>query len=109
MTFQGLLNTKCNIEVLTKTQNATTRQFVETWAIKYSNIKCRIDGAEGQEFLGQNKEINKATHILFIDNNHKIEMYKNRIKVGSITYNILQVTDAGGHGHHFEIYLERKD
>ena len=108
MSFSGLLNKKCTIEVLTKTQNATTRQVVETWGVAYSNVKCRLDGAEGKEFLGANKQINVATHILFIDNKYKLSIYKNRVKVEGITYNILQLTDGGGQGHHLELYLEYK-
>jgi SPP1 family predicted phage head-tail adaptor len=108
MSFAGLLNKKCTIEVLTKTQNATTRQVVEIWGVAYSNVKCRLDGAESREFLGANKDVTLATHILFIENKYKLSMYKNRVKVDGIIYNILQITDGGGHGHHLELYLEFK-
>jgi hypothetical protein len=50
----------------------------------------------------------KATHTLFIENKYTLNMYTNRIKKDGITYNILQITDGGGHGHHFELALEQK-
>jgi len=108
MTFQGLLNTKCNIEITTKSQDAS-KQMIDAWSVQYANVKCRIDGATGEVFLGENKQVNYATHILFIEKKYNIDMHKNRIKMGSNIYNILQITDGGGHGHHFEIFLEKRN
>lgn len=101
-----LLNTTCTIQQVTRAQNATTRQMVDTWANKYVNVKCRIDGAEGAEFVGANKVVEKATHIIFMPMQYKVTQGNNRIIINGEDYDILQVTNAGGQGHHQEIFVE---
>lgn len=108
MSFEGLLNATVDIQKKTTAQNATSKQLVETWATVYKNVKGRLDQASGQEYQGTVKDIGKATLVLFIPKKYIIDGVNYRIKYGSIIYNIVICSNAGGHFHHWQIYLEEK-
>ena len=107
MSFRGLLNTTCSIQSLTETQNSTTGQKGKTWANVNTGVRCRLDQNTGQEFAAPDSIKSKATHILFMDKKYSMASKGNRIKIGVNAYNILSVQDGGGHGHHFELLLEK--
>jgi SPP1 family predicted phage head-tail adaptor len=109
MSFNGLLNTTCTIQTLTETQDADTGQDIKTWTDTEINVKCRLDNAEGDEIMSDTGEVVKASHTLFLNNPTYINLDEksNRIVIEGISYNILLVKDAGGHGHHTELLLRR--
>jgi SPP1 family predicted phage head-tail adaptor len=105
MSFQNLLNKTCTIKARTVAQHATSGEQVETFAVKYSNVRCRLDEAAGGEYRGATRIVDKATHVLFINFNYNV-IDTDAVVVGTETYNVLLVKDAGGHGHHKELMLE---
>lgn len=109
MSFEGLLNTTCTIQTLTESQDADTGQDIKTWTDTEINVKCRLDNAEGEELMSDTGEVVKASHTLFLDNPVYVTLNEknNRIVVAGNSYNILLVKDAGGHGHHTELLLQR--
>jgi hypothetical protein len=109
MSFQGLLNTSCIIQTLTETQDPDTGQDIKVWVNTEIDVKCRLDNAEGDEIMSDTGEVVKASHTLFLNNPTYINLNEknNRIVVSGNNYNILLVKDAGGHGHHTELLLQR--
>jgi SPP1 family predicted phage head-tail adaptor len=105
MSFQKLLNKTCTIKSRTVAQNATSGEQVETFAVKYSNVRCRLDEAAGGEFRGSTRIVDKATHMLFIPFNYSV-VETDEVVIANNNYNVLLVRDAGGHGHHKELMLE---
>lgn len=106
MSFQGLLNTSCNIQKIINAQDSTTGELEKTWANIYTGVKCRLDQASGQEFASPNSILARATHILFMDKKYTLKEGTYRIVTGGNNYNILLVSDGGGHGHHLELTLQ---
>lgn len=107
MSFNSLLNKICTIQKVTETQDASN-QLVKTWSNKYTGIKCRLDQNDGREQMGDNKILTQATHVLFLEFTVNV-LVTDRVIVEGRTYNVLQVGDAGGHGHHRELLLEYKE
>jgi len=105
MSFDTLLNIYCDIQTLTTAQDATTGQMVKSYANKYASVPCRLDGADGTEEASAGTIQSRATHVLFLRTDYKIDV-KDRINIGSVHYNILLITDAGGHKDHQELLLE---
>jgi head-tail adaptor len=106
MSFKGLLNTTCTIQEITETQDSGTGQKEKTWSNIKNGVKCRLDQASGKEFAAPNSIMAKASHILFLDSKYNLKEKNHRIIIKSTTYNILLVSDGGGHGHHLELLLE---
>ena len=106
MSYLGLLNTTCTIQVATKVVDSTTGEMTKTWATHASSVACRLDQASGSERRLVNNVYVQATHILFIAYRTDLDEHDYRIIVGSDTYNILLVKNAGGEGHHTELELE---
>ena len=106
MSYEYLLNTTCTIEVKSVTQNSTTRQPVETWSTYASAVKCRLDESRGGEIRLPDNTYIKASHTLFLLYRTDLNALNHRIVVGSDTFNILLVRQAGGTVHHTEVELE---
>jgi head-tail adaptor len=107
MSYSTLLNITCTKQTLTETQSATGK-ITKTWVNTTTGIKCRLDQAKGQEFNTVTGKMAKATHTLFLLKSAGLMDEKtNRIVIGSNIYDILMVSDAGGHSHHYELLLER--
>jgi len=104
MSFANLLNTTCKIQTVTEARDASYG-VTRTTAVRYNGVPCRLDGASGDEFRGDNRIIDKATHKLFMPLGYGVKVTDQVVCNGS-TYNVLSVTDAGGHGHHTELILE---
>nr|BDD45342.1 hypothetical protein 18 [Elusimicrobiota bacterium] len=109
MSFNGLLNIRCNIQEKIRAQSPDTGQIEEVWADVAMNIRCRLDEATGQEFKTKTSQYVKATHVLFIKETGGINLIesKHKIVIDGNSYNILLVKNAGGHNHHKEVLLER--
>jgi len=104
--FTNLLNITCTIESQTSAQNADTGEFVETWTTYASSVPCRLTGASGGEKRSSKDILANMTHKLFLDYRTDLTWNGYRIVVGSNTYNILCVINAGGESHHTELLLE---
>ena len=107
MSFSGLLNTTFTKQTLTETQSGTGK-ITSSWADTTTGIKCRLDEAKGQEFTTYTGKVAKATHVLFIQKSvGLLDEKTNRVKIGTNIYDTLMVSDAGGHGHHYQLLLQR--
>jgi len=106
MSFNGLLNSICSIQIKTKTQD-TAGQMVETWATVYSNIKCRLDTASGGVKSIPQIIYEKATHILFMNiiKGFSFDTGKYRVVIGNKNYEVILVANAGGNFSHWQIAL----
>ena len=107
MSYNGLLNTTCTIQKLTRTQDADSGEWTESWANHATSVKCRLDMASGQgEVRITNDRLSNTTHILFVEYRTDLNWWEYRVIADSITYNILLISQAGGMLHHTEILLE---
>jgi head-tail adaptor len=107
MVIGFLLNTTCTIQTNTPTQDSTYGHQSDSWANSATNVPCRLDGAMGGEQRFSNDIRDKVTHVLFLEYRTDITWDNSRIVIGSDTYNILLVTNAGGESHHLELALEK--
>lgn len=110
MSIEGLFNTTCNIQKNTRTQSSTSGQATNSWANVATGVLCRLDEANDEEFKSQAGQYVRASHVLFIGDTTggvSINEAEYRFVIDSKNYNILQIRDAGGQGHHKEIMLER--
>lgn len=106
MSYNSLLNTTCTIQVATKAVNATTGEVTKSWATHATLVPCRLDQARGAEIRKADNVYIKATHMLFILYRTDLNEKDYRIVIGSNTYNILLVRQAGGMTNHTELDLE---
>jgi len=106
MSYKGLLNTTCTIQVSTETQDTTTNQMIDSWATFASSVKCRLDQASGGKQVSSDDILSKKTHTLFVEYRTDLNWKNHRVVIGSYTYDILLILNAGGHGHHTELALE---
>lgn len=105
MSFDGLLNATCSIWKVSLTENSTTGQQADSYAVKYASVKCRLDQADGGSYLAPQRIKEKATHVLFLPFTYDVQE-TDQIRIGAITYTVLLVANAGGQGHHQELFLE---
>lgn len=105
MAFANLLNKTCIIQTLTTARDATSFGPTRTYANRYSGVACRLDGATGSKFRGDSRIQDRASHRLFMPLGYQVKA-TDRVIVEGVSYDVLSVTDAGGHGHHTELYLE---
>lgn len=107
MSFDSLLNTTCTIEVNTKSQHATTKEWTDSWANHATLVRCRLDMASGAgEVRIPNDIRSKVTHLLFLKYRTDLDEFDYRIDIGGTKYNIMRISQAGGTTHHTEIFLE---
>ncbi len=108
MSFDGLLNTFCDIYSLVKTQDTTTRQMVESWILKHGNIRCRLDPLSGDERNVADTILSTATHRLFLKYGYNFLINNTgayRITINNVNYDIVDSQNAGGQGKHLELLL----
>lgn len=105
MSFNSLLNTTCKVLRSTPVRNATTGQMLPTFLTVYLAIPCRLDQAQaGRENVGATKKLETWTHVLFMPTGYTVKMY-DRVYCKGTTFTVVNVADAGGHGHHIELGL----
>lgn len=109
MSFDGLLNNTCNIEVATRTQDAGG-QMAKSWANLSTGIKCRLSGSGGGESRNEAFAYYKATHMLFIREIAGVTLNtsSHRVDVGGTKYKILHINivDSMALTNHIELMLE---
>lgn len=106
MSIEATFNITCTINSLTKGFNATTKQPTETWAELAADVPCRLDMAGGGERRVPEKIYTRYTHVLYMGYRTDISEDTQQIVIGSNTYNILRVSNAGGEDNHLEMELE---
>jgi hypothetical protein len=105
MSFDDLLNTTCSVSTVVQTRDATSRGAAPVKTLRHSNVPCRLDGATGSEYKGDNRVLGKMTHVLFLSPRYVLRE-TDVVTISGTDYNVLVVTDGGGHGHHTEAALE---
>lgn len=110
MSFDGLLNQRCNIEKNTPTQD-TSGQEVESWGIIASQVKCRFEPKGGGRVVGPQAIYEKASHVLYMRARSGLTLKTDihRIDVAGEKYTILSVSVIPGKSYtsHFELLLEK--
>ncbi|KKL47395.1 hypothetical protein LCGC14_2335970 [marine sediment metagenome] len=106
MTIGHIFNKTCTIEVKTSAFDSVTREQEPTWADFATGVPCRLDMARQGEKRTNTEIYSRSTHLLFIEFREDLDYSNHRIVVGSKTYNILQISDAGGAQTHTELDLE---
>jgi len=110
MSFDGLLNQRCNIEKNMPTQDASGQE-VESWGIVASAVKCRFEPKGGGRVVGPQAIYEKASHVLYM--RARIGLYistaNHRIDVAGEKYTILSVSVIPGKSYtsHLELLLEK--
>ena len=111
MSFDSLLNQKCDFDKNTPSEDPDSGQEIESWAAVASDIPCRLDPRSGGLVDNPQYEYEKATHILFTRSvagvNHK-EIKYYRVDIEGIKYRLLLIKDLAETTvrHHWEIFLE---
>ncbi len=70
-----------------------------------NTVACRLDMAKGGVSVSAKDFLSNRTHVLYMDYRTDINWSDKRIKVGSETFDIVLVADAGGEHDHLEISL----
>ena len=94
MSFDGLLNKLCTIQVKTETEDPNSGQRLSSWAPLVS-IKCRLDIMTGGKVTAPEAIYSKASHILFIRKPAGINIDNDnyRIVIDGKNYEIILVVD----------------
>lgn len=106
MSYDSLLRITCTIEVNTRSQNATTGEWTDSWANHATLVRCRRDMASGGEVRVPNDIRSKVTHVFYFHYRTDLDEFDYRIDVGGTKYNIIRISNAGGQDHHTEIFAE---
>jgi len=109
MSFDGLLNTTCTIELNTPSPDASG-QMIASWATAASSVPCRVDALSGGVNDTPSATFNLATHRIFLNNPTGVTLstLTHRIDVSSVKYRILLVSTFNdfGNEHHLELLTE---
>jgi hypothetical protein len=108
MLIQSLLNKKAAIQKRSVVVG-TTGSEKYTYNTVLANVACRLDeSSSSKEFVGETRIVHKASHVVFMNKIPiRINTREYRILIDAVPYNILDVVDAGGAGHHLEFPVER--
>ena len=110
MSFDGLLNQRCDIEENTPTHDAAGQQ-VDSWGVVASAVKCRFEPKGGGRVVGAQSIYEDASHILFMRARAglRITTKDHRIDVEGEKYTILltSVIPGKSYNSHLEILLEK--
>lgn len=110
MSFDGLLNQRCNIEKNTPNQDAAGEQ-VDNWGIVASAVKCRFEPKGGGRVVGPQAIYEKASHILYMRarTGLNITTADHRVDIAGEKYTILSVSMIPGKSYpsHLELLLEK--
>jgi len=103
MGFKQLLNSTCVIRRFTSSSKDAHGNLVKVWSDLAIDVPCRLQAIRGRETT-QPVQVVVGTHMLFLEPRDITE--KDRVVIGSDTFEVLFVEDAAGHGHHLEVTLE---
>lgn len=109
MSFNGLLNTTCSIEVNTPTQDSSGQE-IASWANAATSVPCRVDALSGGVQDKSDSVFDLATHRIFLNNPSGITIttLSYRIDIGGTKYRILLVSNFVdfSNEHHLELLTE---
>jgi hypothetical protein len=113
MSFDGMLNNQCNIEQVTRAQDADSGQFIVLWTPVLSAVKCRIEVKSGGKNVGRQQIFEKASHLLFMRKPLTITLSTkdHRIVIDTLIYEIILIIerDQGTPTHHLEILVDKTE
>jgi len=113
MSFESLLNRRCNIEVATRVQDTDSGQMIDSWGVLLAGVACRLDVKSGGKVVGPDAIYEKVSHILFMRRPFGIDLdtKTHRIDVDGGKYSILLVNNVYGQSNisHLELYLVKVD
>ena len=113
MSFDGLLNRRCDIEVKTQAQDADSGQMIESWGMLLSAVNCRLEVKSGGKVVGPEAIYEKASHLLFMRKPAGINLTTkdHRIDIGGTKYAIILVVDVWGSVpiSHLELLLTKTE
>jgi len=109
MSFSGLLNTTCTIELNTPAQDGSGQE-IASWATAASSVPCRVDALTGGVTDTSDSIFDLATHRIFLENPSGVTIttQNHRIDISSVKYRILLVSsmiDFSGE-HHLQLLTE---
>lgn len=105
MSFKSLLNTVCDIELISLSVSAQGEQQ-ESYTKLYTSVPCRLRARSVWERRYSDPAYQKSTHSLYLESLN-ITAGKVRIVMENVPYNVVGVTDMGGAGRYQCLYLER--
>lgn len=110
MSFDGLLNSTCTVQVKTSTQ-ASDGQMVESWATEEASVPCRLDeNSDSGLVVTSSAEYERAPSVVFMrkPSSYTITTATHRLLIGSDAYNIIRVKDKHTQvdTHHLELAVE---
>ncbi len=106
MSFQALLNSTCDIEEKTETQNAQTGEMVATWASLHTDVECRIVDKNFINSKTNSSLYQKSTHMLYMEYK-TIDCLTHRVLIDDIPYKIYGVSDMGSSEKYLCLYLAK--
>jgi len=113
VSFDGLLNQRCNIEVKTQAQDADSGQMIESWGVLLPAVNCRIEVKSGGKVVGPEGIYEKASHIVFLRKPAGINLTTkdHRVDINGVKYEIILVVNVWGRGpiSHLELLLTKTE
>lgn len=106
MSFNGMLNKTCTIEVATYAQDDNQEQ-VPTWATYKANEPFMLTGSKGgrQDFKADIVET--MTHVGFLNFDAAITIKSHRIVMGANIFTIMDICNPRTDNHHLELALQQ--
>lgn len=74
--------------------------------IEAGNYECRIQPVNSKELENLSKEARIAEYKIFTSLISELSI-KDRVSIRNGVYKIVEIRNAAGAGHHFEIYVKR--
>ncbi|MBT3393055.1 MAG: head-tail adaptor protein [Elusimicrobiaceae bacterium] len=106
MSFESLLNTTCDIQEKTETQDAQTGEMVASWANVFTDLDCRIVDKNFVDSKTSSSLYQKSTHMLYMEYKD-IMPTTHRFVIDSENYKIYGISDMGSSAKYLCIYLAK--
>lgn len=104
MAFTELLTQTCTVVQRTKLPAGNYGRAAYSEVLT-TGVACLLQADLRGREIKVGAEVKIAAFVLYLDNRTLTE--QDQIEKDSQRYNILQVVDAAGQGHHLEVLLER--
>ncbi len=99
------MNRKVNIEMQTRTRDAYGG-FTVVWSNRHTQMPCRIQPMSGKERSLYSRETSEITHKMFYEARFTGVLEEDRVKDGTLVYDIIAVRNIDLMDHHFEAELK---
>lgn len=109
MSLSSIYNQSANIE-RNPTPGVADSQggAVRNWAILLSGTPCMIQALSANERAMYGSDGVEVTHRMFCNPQSEIINERDRVKIGTIVYDIILVDDVAGLSDHLELTLREK-